>query len=62
MASYPNEELERLMAALESDLIERKETFRGDAPKAVREAVCSFANDLPNHRRPGVVFIVAARA
>src|SRR5690349_662958 len=48
-----------MLADLESDLVERKETFRGDAPNAVREAVCAFANDLPNHRRPGVAFVGA---
>lgn len=56
---YSDAELEQMLADLESDLVERKETFRGDAPTAVREAVCAFANDLPNHRRPGVVFIGA---
>jgi ATP-dependent DNA helicase RecG len=48
-----------MLADLESDLVERKESFRGDAPNAVREAVCAFANDLPDHRRAGVVFIGA---
>lgn len=56
---YSDAELEQMLADLESDLVERKETFRGDAPTAVREAVCAFANDLPDHRRPGVVFIGA---
>ena len=35
----------------------KKESFKGDAPNTVREAVCAFANDLPNHDCPGVVFI-----
>jgi len=56
---YNDAELELMLADLESDLVERKETFKGDAPTAVREAVCAFANDLPNHRRSGVVFIGA---
>lgn len=56
---YSDAELELMLADLESDLVERKETFKGDAPTAVREAVCAFANDLPNHCRPGVVFIGA---
>jgi ATP-dependent DNA helicase RecG len=42
---------------LESDLVERKESLRGEAPTTAREAVCAFANDLPDHRRAGVVFI-----
>lgn len=59
MLNYPDDELERLLADTESDWAERKESFRGDAPTRVREAVCAFANDLPNHQRPGVVFIGA---
>ncbi len=59
MMTYSTAQLEAMLADIESDLVERKETFKGDAPKKVREAVCAFANDLPNHRRPGVVFIGA---
>ncbi len=59
MTTYTNQELERVLADIESDLIERKESFLGDAPRSSREAVCAFANDLPNHRRAGVVFIGA---
>lgn len=59
MAHYSDAELSRMLADLESDLVERKESFRGDAPKTVREAVCAFANDLPDHRRPGVVIVGA---
>ena len=54
---YTAPELEQMIADLESDLAERKESFRGGAPESVREAVCAFANDLPNHRRPGVVCV-----
>lgn len=57
MVTYTDDELLRLLDDLESDLVERKESLRGDAPRAVREAVCAFANDLPNYRRAGVVFI-----
>lgn len=56
---YTDNELETMLADLESDLSERKESFAGDAPTKVREAVCAFANDLPDHRRAGVVFIAA---
>ncbi len=52
-------ELEALLDDLESDRAERKETFNGDAPEKVRQAICAFANDLPNHAAPGVVFIGA---
>lgn len=59
MSSYTDTELEALLRDLESDLVERKESFKGDAPTKAREAICAFANDLPDHRRPGVVFVGA---
>jgi len=59
ITTYTDTDLERMLADIESDSTERKESFRGDAPTAVREAVCAFANDLPDHRRAGVVFIGA---
>ncbi|MEW6074054.1 MAG: ATP-binding protein [Planctomycetota bacterium] len=57
MTSYRPEQLETMRTALESDLVERKESLRGDASSKIREAVCAFANDLPDHRQPGVVFV-----
>ncbi len=58
-APYAQHELEGMLADLESDLVERKESLRGDNPRKIRQAVCAFANDLPDHRRPGVVFVGA---
>ncbi len=52
-----NQELEELLFDLESDRIERKESIAD--MKKIRQAVCAFANDLPNHRQPGVIFIGA---
>ena len=46
-----------MMVDVESDLVERTESFGGDAPTAVRQAICAFANDLPGHNRPGVIFV-----
>jgi ATP-dependent DNA helicase RecG len=57
---YGDSELEALMAALESDLAERKESWNGSAPTKGREAICSFANDLANHAKPGVLFVGVA--
>ena len=54
---YTDVELEALMSDVESDLVERKPAFDGDVPRAVRQAICAFANDLPDRRRSGVVFI-----
>lgn len=48
-------ELENLLDDLESDRAERTEsTTNGDK---FRQAVCAFANDLPDHRQVGVLFI-----
>ncbi len=56
---YTDEQLEALLADIESDLAERKESWKGDAPDTGRQAVCAFANDLPDHRKPGVLFVGA---
>ena len=52
-------DLAELLDNMESDLVEFKEAWVGDAPRRVREAVCAFANDLPDHRRPGIVVVGA---
>ncbi len=57
MSYYSDVQLEAMMTDLESDGVERKQSFQGDAPKKVREAVCAFANDLAGHGVPGVVLI-----
>jgi ATP-dependent DNA helicase RecG len=59
MMTYSDQELEVLLDDIESDLAERKESWKGDAPDRGRQAVCAFANDLPDHRRPGVLFVGA---
>ena len=56
---YSDIDLERLLRDIESDLVERKEAWEGDAPEKGRQAVCAFANDLPDHRQPGVLFVGA---
>lgn len=57
MSHFTDAQLEIMMADLESDRAERKQSFQGDAPQKVREAVCAFANDLAGHGEPGVVLI-----
>ena len=52
-----NSELERLLTDIESDRVERKAS--GKRIEEICEAICSFANDFPNHRVPGVLFIGA---
>lgn len=54
-----DQELEALLKDIESDIVERKESLGGDARDTVRQAICAFANDLPDHRKPGVVFLGA---
>lgn len=57
MNRLTDEELVSLIDDLESDCAERKQTWHGSAPEKGRQAVCAFANDLPNHGRPGVLFV-----
>lgn len=59
MMRYTDAELESLLSSTESDLAERKESWSGEAPDKGRQAVCAFANDLPDQRRPGVLFVGA---
>jgi len=42
---------------LESDRVERKESL--SSPERIRQAICAFANDLPDHRSPGYIFLGA---
>ncbi|WP_310487160.1 ATP-binding protein [Chamaesiphon sp. VAR_69_metabat_338] len=48
-------ELAALLEDLESDIIERKESTSDG--KKIRQAICAFANDLPNYKQPGILFI-----
>jgi len=50
-------ELEALLHDLESDRVER--TVSMDDGEKFRQAICAFANDLPDHRKPGVLFVGA---
>ena len=55
MATYSDAELELLMADLESDFVERKESAADG--RRIRRNICAFANDLPGNGRPGVVLV-----
>ncbi|MDR2390660.1 MAG: putative DNA binding domain-containing protein [Planctomycetota bacterium] len=59
MRRHTDKELLALLNDTESDKVEYKESFKGDVPKTARQAVCAFANDLPNHNDPGILFIGA---
>lgn len=54
---YSDAEIAKAIDDRESDLIERKESWKGDAPDKARQAICAFANDLPDHRRPGLLLV-----
>jgi ATP-dependent DNA helicase RecG len=49
------DQLHGLLTELEADNIER--TVSVDNTDKLGQAICAFANDLPNHRRPGYLFI-----
>ena len=49
------EQLEKMLLDLESDRFERTESIKNTDKHC--EAICAFANDLPNHRLPGYLLI-----
>ncbi|MCK6510828.1 putative DNA binding domain-containing protein [Myxococcota bacterium] len=57
MKRLTDQELLDLLDDTESDRAERKQSFKGDTPSKSRQAVCAFANDLPNHNEPGILFV-----
>jgi ATP-dependent DNA helicase RecG len=50
-------ELTRLLHEVESDRVERKASITDKS--GILQAICAFANDLPHHRQPGIVFVGA---
>ena len=59
MEPFKDSQLLALLDDIESDRVERKSSFKGSTSSKAREAVCAFANDLPNYNKPGVLFIGA---
>lgn len=55
MTPIADHELQRLLTSLESDRVERKSSASDS--NDLRKVICAFANDLPNHREPGVLFV-----
>jgi ATP-dependent DNA helicase RecG len=53
-----DQELATLLADQESDRVERKAS--GADTDKLSQAICAFANDLPDHAKPGVLFIGVA--
>nr|VFK08703.1 MAG: ATP-dependent DNA helicase RecG [Candidatus Kentron sp. LPFa] len=50
-----DEELLALLEDMESDRVERKVSIA--EKEKIRQAICAFSNDMPNHGLPGVVFV-----
>lgn len=50
-----DQDLAALLDEIESDRVERKASTSDG--KKIRQAICAFANDLPNHKKPGVLFV-----
>ncbi len=57
MADLTDEQLLQIISAGESDRVEFKESLARESPRRIREAICAFANDLPDHRKPGYIVI-----
>ena len=57
MQDFTDTELLQIIENDEADRVEFKESLSGSAPKEIREAICAFANDLPNYEKPGFVFV-----
>lgn len=55
MARLTTTQLETLVTELESDRAERKAS--ASDREEIKKAICAFANDFPDHRLPGVVFV-----
>ena len=50
-----HDQLSALLADLELDRVER--TISTKDTDKFSEAICAFANDLPNHRQPGYLLV-----
>ena len=57
MQEFTDTALLQIIEGNESDRVEFKESLSGSAGDTIREAICAFANDLPNHGKPGFVFV-----
>ena len=57
MSYLTEQQLLQIIAEGESERVEFKESLAGDAPERIRQAICAFANDLPDSRQPGRVIV-----
>ena len=47
----------KIISEGETDRVEFQESLSGSTPDRIREAICAFANDMPGHGAPGLVFV-----
>lgn len=52
-----DEELQALALDIESDRVERKESFSRSARDRVAQAICAYSNDLPDYKDLGLIII-----
>lgn len=57
MPNHTEQELLQILEGGESDCVEFKEFLSDTVAVRVREAICAFANDLPDHKAPGLIFV-----
>lgn len=57
VSEYSDVELLKIISEGETDRVEFKESLSGSTPERIREAICAFANDMPGHGAPGLVFV-----
>lgn len=55
MPDPTDQQLLQIIAEGESERVEFKESLAGNAPGRIREAICAFANDLPDNQQPGYI-------
>lgn len=57
MAYLTDSALEALVRGGESDQVEFKESQPKNSADKIKQTICAFANDLPEHKQPGVLII-----
>ena len=57
MPDSTERDLLQIIAAGESDRVEFKESLSDSVADRIRQTICAFANDLPGHEEPGLIFV-----
>lgn len=59
MPDSTERDLLKIIAAGEADRVEFKESLSDSVADQIGQTICAFANDLPGHEKPGLVFVGA---